>query len=399
MKTLDLYSSRQECAAESGATMLEFAIVALVFLVCVIAVIDFGRVYLIQSLLSSAANRAVSSASVISGFESSDSDVADAALASVRATAVDFAVSTLLSPVGTPSAAQLFNPNADAVSGVEFILPAGYSEDDSRPRSLESEPIQVRMFARVHLFTPLLSPLTLSGYAAGYREARITFSAPIALDCEGVPLAEGGNAVEGCECPTDPDNTKKEYDPKLGICVCQGNLVPAGEDCVCPPDPVRAADLDGDNYCDCTITKEYCLTEYPSADPSKVGYKKEAGAGKCKCFQCSGVMIADQTTDYGTCVCPTGSPTEADCNALGKIFSGCACADCAAPTVFIASQKACLCSNWDSCGPTRWADWGNGCSCVCNSGLKELDASLPCAPKSCSADSCHWDGSQWVRDE
>ena len=61
--------SSQDSSPDEGVTLLEFALVAMIFLFFVIALFDFVRFLLVQGIMKSAANRALSAAQVIAKLD------------------------------------------------------------------------------------------------------------------------------------------------------------------------------------------------------------------------------------------------------------------------------------------------------------------------------------------
>src|SRR5262245_11246626 len=63
--------------ASRGVTMIEFALVIFIFLAFIIALFDFVRYLIVQSILRSAASRAVSQASVIDWLDANCATMPD----------------------------------------------------------------------------------------------------------------------------------------------------------------------------------------------------------------------------------------------------------------------------------------------------------------------------------
>ncbi len=405
MKPLSIFTActptreeRQCSEVEKGATIVEFAIVIPILLLVILALFDFVRYLTIQGILNSAANRAVSLASVV---EDLDTDCIrlpapqratcgarrEVAIRKVLTAARDLPLATMLGTDIQNDAAYLISPTVDGSTdpvqqpAIEFVLSRAedlraYISDGTDDATstqltfnsetptnqalsdlLENIPLEVRIRARMNTFLPMFGEFEVQGHAAGFREPRFLTSFPARLDCNGRPIGPGDTEPVDCPCSSDPNNPDLVQGP--GGCLCNVSAGLVGQDingtftCVCEdPDLIK----DGNGNCICPYTN----AQEAGCGPNQVYNPDTCGCDDCPQLQTSGDGIA--------CTCPFATPEEAGC-AEGQVFEPgtCRCKDCPYLQEADDSGLACECP-YTSAEQAECADDEifNPVNCTCN---------------------------------
>ncbi len=384
---------RQAEENEQGATLLEFAIVIPLLLFTVLALFDFVRYLTIQGILNSAANRAVSLASVIEDLDTDCRRLPPAqrvncgtrrldAIEKVLKVAQDLPLETMLGTDVSSDRAYLISEADPNRAAIEFIISEdknltaklqygtdapsariiNFDADEPNVQALsdilQNEPVEVRIRARVDTFFPFLGELNVEGHAAGFREPRFLTSFPARLDCRGRPVGPGGETPVDCPCSTDPDNPTL-LDDGSGSCICDPGIFDTVEEdgvirCICKAGDTFDIDEGGNCFCPYTTAEELGCAAGQIFD-----------ADACRCDDCPG---QNTSTDGIACSCPVSSAAEAGCGPE-QIFDAeeCDCVGCPFEQVANADGRACECpfanASEAGCTGTEVFDSEN---CKCN---------------------------------
>lgn len=221
-----------------------------------------------------AAQRALSFASVVPNLDSTDSTAANAARASVNTLVTDLARKLASGPV-TVTSSELILPTDDAYP------PTPIAKSTSLQEALASYPIVVRVRGEIRpiffnnaIFGSIPASATrFEVRAIGYREPRFRSSLPAALDCKGNPI--GAGLKEDCGCETIYGWSKKDCleegaTPPLlqdGPCKCRcqpGYVVKDGkytkgvpDKCECPIPDISACPCNDEGIA--TFDADHCL--------------------------------------------------------------------------------------------------------------------------------------------
>lgn len=346
-------------AEQRGATLLEFVIVFPILMLTVLALFDFVRYLTIQGILNSAANRAVSLASVVEDLDTdcnrlpADQRVncghrREVAIRKVLDAARELPLATMVGTDTQNDAAYLISPSVDGGNdpvrepAVEFVLSRGedlraYISDGVNDASssqltfnsenptnqalsdiLENIPLEVRLRARMHTFLPMFGEFEVQGHAAGFREPRFLTSFPARIDCNGNPIGPGDPPPATCPCSSDPNNPELVQGGSGCICNASAGLVGMDIDgvftCVCE-DPDLVSDGNGN-----------CVCPFSNAQDAGCSASQVYDADTCSCNDCPEL----QTSPDGTaCACPFATAEEAGCD-QDQSFNpnSCRCEDC-----------------------------------------------------------------------
>jgi Flp pilus assembly protein TadG len=184
----------------SGASFVEFVIVLPVFLMILFAFVDLSRYLMTESMLETAANRAIVLASTIPGLDDdpgTPDSRKDQAVSDVEAFAERLATSGFISGVDSPSMAYL-------TSAPKLELPVVLPGKSMR-EALETTPMKVTLGAKLLPIFPLIPLIDLKAEAYGFRETRSGVALPIPVDCQGNPIGDS-NYYSFCDECNWPEN-------------------------------------------------------------------------------------------------------------------------------------------------------------------------------------------------
>ena len=298
---------------ERGASLVEFALVAPIFFLAVFTIFAVGRVLAVRMVLNTAAERALSLASVEPNLDT-DCLLVPAALRTacgdrrkisvtrILNVARSLPLQTLVNEVPdqgssyfisgnniTPAVELILAPRVGNNQGVRGYFATGnatnpsysYSDHINPPSGeplvayLQRVPIEVRLRAEVDTFLPFFGRWTVEGSAVGYREPRFVSSFPPRLDCRGNPIPPGGVGAATCPCSTNQNDPTLIAHPNGAGCICV--TVSSG------PSLVQVVSQGLVVTCKC-----------PNAN-------QQYNPGLNKCVACPN----NQVLQNGTCVCPT----------------------------------------------------------------------------------------------
>jgi Flp pilus assembly protein TadG len=329
---------------QRGVSLLEFAIVAPLLFFVVIGLIFYSLYFTARGGAYTAAQRALSFASVVPNLDSTDNTAATAARTSVNTLVTDLAQKLASGPV--------------TVTNAELILPndPGYPNPvaglTSRQEALASFPMVVRVRGEIrpiffnNAILGAVFPASATQFevrAIGYREPRFRSSLPAALDCEGNPIGAGIGANCGCQntvgWPPPPANCAGFANPPLtprGACFCD-----------CPPEYTTVGRVNGVAQCECPIPDI-------SACPCDAEGIATFNAGQCRCGIQACPNPAQTRSGCGPCGCPPDKSEAAlNCPSKNRKYDviGCDC-DCELTA--------------DSCSGNYKPNTTNGaCECTC----------------------------------
>jgi len=372
-ESLSIQIPGKPLSGNSGATLVEFAIVVPLLLLILFGIITIAVVYQAKSALEKGAEQGLAVATVIADLENrADIDQFNGLQEEIRRQAVEHPLSVFfengvneLGGVAPYGSSRITEVNLD-------ILPQPQPDSGSLPDDLSEyfsdNPIAVELVAEVNTLFWFLPPITLRAEAIGYREPRFVSTLPRPFVCdEDEP---GGfkeinfrfEIPEECPCPGDAiDDPRVVFNVDSGTCLCAAPFTQAG------PDPGNHPEV-----CVCADPlQKYNDPDYPTGcicrDCEEQGWPDGILGPGCVC-EC-GTNFQGQYDDVSgitSCICPTepriqcggpGAPMESK-----YILSGTACvcnASCVAasceamspPRVFNNSTCGCsTCSNTMQCG-------------------------------------------------
>ena len=386
------FGAADSCGPEHGATMLEMAIVLPVFILLILAFIDFARYVSVKTVLNTGAARALTIASIAPGLvvdtelPGVDLTRQNEVLNRVRRTAKQLASSTLVSE--TPTSMIYFDGDT------EVELPTRAGTGLSIEDAYRTTPITVSIKASMVPVLPLLrlfradGTIGVQGVATGFREIATLSSNPIPTDCLGRPI---GSADYFQDCPCQ-DETREHWDSSSRTCVCSGQLVGEAGSCACPdgavPDPndsTRCVCADAgkvirngqcvcpgqnrefiDGRCQCApgynptgTASNNCQCDWRALNCGPLEY---ADSETCQC-QC------DRTREGANCECKSThhdvGERRCECNNSSEA------AACRARVGFAWNFVECRCQcSTQSCPPGQ--SLNGDCQCQCDNPLMEL---------------------------
>ncbi|MFN8389628.1 MAG: TadE/TadG family type IV pilus assembly protein [Bdellovibrionota bacterium] len=390
--------------------MLEFVLVCPLLLFIILATIEFSRCLIVKGLLTTAANRALSQASVVKDL---DTDCATLPAGTTAATCGQNRVTAItkvlnaakILPFGsligpTPgSGTANFHPGSGANDpAIELRLKnkdpnevtayylAGNSStpqftfDPVSPPGtalqsyLQQNPLEVVLRADVpSFFRPLVPGLadhwTIEVHAVGFRELPNVAAYPARVDCRGVLIPAGGTGSATCPCANDPS------DP---------TVIQSGSNCVCVASGMTQQTDGSGNVVGCTCPTNQVFN--PNALRCEgCPWPLTAVNGACTCTRtctggtvnasCTGCDCPNGTTSSnnvccppgqvgqaGACVCPTAIP---GCIGGSVTQNGASC-DCTCPNGQTLSNGRCcpngtVESNGICCAPGTVGSGGTCC--------------------------------------
>ena len=373
--------------------------VALIFFATVLTLFDFALYLSSRSVLNSAASKAISLASVISGLDadcqSLDTSAKRTACGAARKTAMGSVITTarnnalgilvrssagrmltdLLAGDGTTPAIEFqivksgetYTHRAyrtTGATGTTTYINNGSSSSNwintgvSLRDVLQSQPMEIHIRATYRSLSPWLPPMTIDAHAAGFREPRFISSYPEYVDCRGQPVAVGvvPGSVGYCPCVYDPGNGTL-VEAEDGNCACKGPLVSHGSGhsitCTCP-NPNQVADP-ATGSCACP--------------PANCASNEVINTSTCGCDPCSGFYQSNP--DHSSCssTCPASVLGQGGANCGGNQYfdpASCACLDCAANKLANDDHTSCSChlNPAVDCGGAQMGDASEGvCRC------------------------------------
>ena len=375
------------CEGCRGSTFVEFALVFPLLIVLTLALIDFSRCISVRATLDSAANRAVSLASVIQDLDT-DCRYVPPADQSTCGTKRQIAIQAVLNearrlPTSTNISATSANSplflleGTDTTPAIELRLDdttmrGYYTRGDSQQAVLTFDPklpagpslqevlqripLEVTVRAGIRPYLWMLSEFTIAGHAVGYRERRNVPAFPARLDCQATEVPAGGTTTNSCPCASDPlDPAKISIDGSP--CTCRAGLVyQEGPDgtfhCNCPTGTFLQVDGKGS----CT------QCPYVSGVDAGCAITQFFDTAKCQCLACSGFML--QTANGNACACPADFATDNPCSGAKQIYNlaKCTCNTCPGSGTANANHSACECSL--ECDPIK-NQYLDAPNCVC----------------------------------
>lgn len=423
--SLDLLNSR-------GATFVEFSLFIGLFCTLVFGILEIGRVMSVQSVLTLAAQNALSEAAINPDIDDDIEGNRAVARDKVTGVARSLALQTMVGDFNSSNSIKFLSATSD-VKGTVTIEPTGtepavkalLDAGQTWEQVLDQIPLTVSMRVEVTPISPFFPKMSLTGRASGYREPRQKFNEPLPIDCAGKQIAPGMSPdLSSCKCPLNPSNPKLAYNPVNNVCQCKGGGRLEGADCTCNFDGWSPASLsageiplledpDGDGVCTCPLKTWNCganeaackfnISTKPTSTPNSVNGKlgpnlpadilARCGAEKrfntygCTCEQCA----ANQEPDANrtSCICKGAADKQKACVDAGLPYTtnknNCAVCDVACgagatlSTTFGTTYARCTCDNSPAnrtamgCsaqhGPLTYNTIKNLCECTCwNSG-------------------------------
>ena len=387
--------------ASPGVALIEFVIVFPVLMLILLAFVDFGRYVAAQSILESAANRALLLASTIDDIDNDKEDTEyKEAETRVLETATRLVGASFIGLNTSDSGL------AHLKSEPTLIRPtpqAGQTMKDA----LQSSTMSINLEATITPFLPFLPKFTVAGKAVGFREPRSEISLPIPVDCKGNPIGSEGYFSD-CPCDGVQNSIWNEETRECEACLngkqaedgscrcptlteCQQQLGPRGyvswygnaENCNCKCG--GGAGFDENGQCNCLDGKIFQSISGPS------------GYGVCQCLpedqvtqeQCEqkypGLPVS-VTADKCRCFCDLGCGPRTGPKLVQR---ACAC-ECVDPEKFewTGPDSGCECKNRDQAANCAsgyvWDE--ESCSCLCNlpcnspGSLNTTDCTCSCGP-------------------
>ena len=407
------YSFNSRIGSDQGVTTLEFSLIAVIFFALVLTLFDMSLYLTTRSVMNSAANKAISVASVIDDLDTECSLLPagkQAACGTDRLTAIRTVINTARNnSLGTLVRGQAGNILADLLAGngatpaIEFQIVKNsalttthraYKVDGQSATAtvffptgtwvnpgvslrdvLQSQPMEIWIRGTYRSLSPWLPAMTVVGHAVGYREPRFISSYPEYVDCRGqsVPVGTVPSTIGYCPCSSDPGNGTVVEGPN-GSCTCRSSLVQSGTGnsitCSCnnpnqTPDPVTGT-------CACPTlncaNNEIINNTTCQCDPCPGFYQSNPNHTACGRTCPAAVLAAggancggDDYWDPSTCSCKS-CPQYQDANGA---HSACACvlnvaSDCGAGQIADTANCQCL-----SCGANTTPNAGQS-ACTCN---------------------------------
>lgn len=314
--------SRSNYISSSGATLLEFCIVFPVFILFVLAIIDFSRYLAVQGILTNSSQRAASLAATIEGLDVDDSTSSDYTTAYEAVKTESLALMSGFISKEPGISMQYINEPP------QIIVPE-IAEGESRRQLMMNVPIEVRMTATVVPLLPFLGPLRVESSTFAYREPRQLATLPIKTDCNNNPQGSANYDKQDCPC-----GNYAWWDNSIDECRCMGNLIgDPNIECGCEENYQLVASTNT-AWCHCGLTNEQC------------GVGQAVNTNECKCV----------------------------CDA-SKGFIGTA-PDCSCAEGFTVKNGACRCAA--DC-PENYTQNPDDCSCHCPSPFSERGGACTCA--------------------
>lgn len=341
--------------SQRGATMIEFAIVIPLFLLVVMASIEFARFRLAKGVVDAGAQRAVDVASTIAGLNSEDDS----------APGYQDALARIEGAANKISRSVLSNGESEStfkVTGNPIVTIPEPRFGEKRTDAMQRAPIVVEIPAT---YTPFFLPSVLpsipfTGKAAGFREPIQRTSMPVPIDCRGLGLGSDG-FWQDCPC----SDSATVWDPSSRSCVCgddfsnageggveclcsgSGSLNSSGDGCSCPDldcPPGQTLDTDACE-CSCPPGSSYDGRSCVCDDPDKeLIFSKFSSTGECGCRDSLKCINTGLVLDPDTCECVCSPTEEQACEASGgSLASDCSCS-CPAPQMVPSSSSLCECA-------------------------------------------------------
>ena len=389
-----------------GATLVEVAVGLIIILVFAFGLIDLVRYLYLTNALDAAAHRALSVATWVPDLEKVDDPNAgtsefDVALEKIVNKALAGTTESLFrensSAYLSHGAVKYYDINGDSHqfkvdidSQIGIALPAAGS-DGTRNGGFSTQPIGVKINARLRPFTPFVPAISVVGEAWGYREMPVAAIETGPLDCSGRPFNPRNLPTPGdCHCEV--------IDPRTGQCGCPPPLkefinASTGEkECRCD---VNALSCDDDQLVDavnCICDTKHCLwagntwgpdygqnrldnNQCGCEEPQNV-IKNPDGTPSCEGAKC---VWNDVLGDYE---CTDSTCTTANCPSnlyWHRYTCSCWCAgggfnednlqnnicECQGIRVMDPTTRLCVCPNM-TCPANEVLD--TNCSCICQTG-------------------------------
>jgi hypothetical protein len=352
--------------AHGGATLVEFALVAVTFLVTVFAFIDCSMVFYLRSCATSAAHQSLSWLSVQPALV----HAADhpQLLAEARRRAREYLRNTtfLHDAPQKPEEVEALSGRGSGflLDNAEYLIPSSPSLQEG----LKRDPLKARISFAYRPWLPFFLPqqMTFDVIASGFAERQPEEIEPVLMDCAGNRITSAAD-----------DMPKKVLDPDTKQCVCRNIFETSGDDCVCPRCPGTMVADERTCVCHCPpgeeLVGERCLSKCAEnylRDPTTTACACNMTAGDCKlpltfdeanCRCASQSCPPNMAVKDGACVCdPRASVNKSTCAAEGKVIDPltCTCGAACGLHQYVKDEASC-----QPCAFPTMVNAGTKCAC------------------------------------